>query len=264
MAKQVLITGCSRGIGRATAELLSARGHRVIATARVVDDLADLDVADTLPLDVTDPASVRSAAERAGPVDVLVNNAGRGYVGPVEMAGLPELRQLWESNVLGPLSVMQAFLPSMREQGSGRVVNVSSVSGRRAMPLTGNYAATKQALEALSESLRFEVAQFGIDVVMVEPAGVTTEFASRRLDEGSPVGPYGAFIDRARRMARRVNPPAQTAAEVAEVIASVIEAEHPPFRVPTGEGAAAGIALRTSRTDEEFMEWVQAELELSD
>lgn len=264
MTGRVLITGCSRGIGRATAELLIRRGHEVVATARDLDSLAGLEGAERLVLDVTDTDSVRRAAGHAGPIDVLVNNAGRGFVAPVEMADLGDLRRLWEANVLGPVAVIQAFLPGMRERQRGRIVNVSSVSGRRSMPLTGHYAATKQALEAVSESLAFEVAAFGVDVVIIEPGGVATEFASRRLDAGTLMGPYGQFTDRARRMAKRVNPPPQPAEEVAEAIATAIEADCPPLRVPTGPGASAGIADRTRRNDDEYREWVLSELARED
>ena len=138
---RVLITGCSTGIGRATAVELTKRGHEVVATARRPETLADLDVADRLALDVDDDASVASLRDAAGQVDVLVNNAGFEVSGPIEKVPLDEVRRMFETNVFGALRMIQAFLPAMRERGSGTIVNVSSVAGRAAAPLGALYSA---------------------------------------------------------------------------------------------------------------------------
>ncbi|MDQ0382831.1 SDR family oxidoreductase [Amycolatopsis thermophila] len=253
-SRRVLVTGCSSGVGRASAIQLAARGHEVIATARRIESIGDLDVAVAVELDVTDADSVAAAADKVGPVDVLVNNAGRGLRAPVELVGDEALRTLWETNVLGPVRTVRAFLPAMRERGAGRIVNVSSVAGRRAMPLTGHYAASKHALEALSESLRFEVRDFGIDVVLVEPGAVKSDFSAKRLAADVAPGPYAEVAARATAQAA-ANAPAQTSEEVAEVVVRAVEAERVPLRMPTSEAVAGMIRERTGRTDDDFEEW---------
>ena len=171
---RILITGCSKGLGRATALELSRRGHEVVATARRPESLASLPVAARLALDVRDAASVRRAAAEAGRVDVLVNNAGEIAVGPLESIPFDEIQKLYDINVFGTLRTIQAFAPAMRERGSGTIVNISSVVGRLALPLTGIYASTKWAIEALSEALRIELGHFGVKVVVIEPGQVGT------------------------------------------------------------------------------------------
>ena len=139
---RVLVTGASRGLGRALVVELKKRGHEVIATARRIDDLADLEVANTVVLDVTDPASVAAAAADAGTVDVVINNAAITVEGPLEALPVDAVRLVFETNVFGALRVMQAFLPGMRESRSGMIINISSVGGRFAPPLQGVYAAS--------------------------------------------------------------------------------------------------------------------------
>jgi NAD(P)-dependent dehydrogenase (short-subunit alcohol dehydrogenase family) len=158
---RVLITGCSTGIGRATAIELNRRGHEVVATARRHDTLSSLDVTDR-QLDVDDPDSIRAAVETAGEVDVLVNNAAWGAIGPIETIPLDEVRAMYETNVIGALRMLQAVLPGMRERGGGTIVNVSSLAGLFAsMPLNGLYSSTKFALEAITETLRYECGPSG-------------------------------------------------------------------------------------------------------
>jgi NADP-dependent 3-hydroxy acid dehydrogenase YdfG len=146
---RVLITGCSSGFGRATAIELKKRGFDVVATARRPETLDDLDVDGRLALDVTDDASVAAAVRAAGDIDALVNNAGIGVSGPVELVPLGEVRRLFETNFFGVVRMIQAVLPQMRARRSGTIVNVSSVSGKVAAPLSGFYAASKFALEAV-------------------------------------------------------------------------------------------------------------------
>src|SRR5215471_12920486 len=149
---RVLITGCSTGFGRATAVELTKRGHEVLATARRPETLEDLDVAEKMRLDVDEDGSVSDTVKAAGRVDALVNNAGFGITGPVEHVPLPELRRMFETNVVGALRMIQAVLPQMRERGSGTIVNVTSLAGLVTPPTGGAYSATKHALEALSEA----------------------------------------------------------------------------------------------------------------
>jgi NAD(P)-dependent dehydrogenase (short-subunit alcohol dehydrogenase family) len=183
----VLVTGCSTGIGRALVHALREAGHRPFATARRLESIADLAAAgiDTLRLDVSDPGSIAEAVaavrERAGRVDVLVNNAGQNIFGPLVELPVAEVRAVLETNVLGLLAVTQAVFPLMADQKSGRIVNVGSVVGLLPTPFAGGYCASKSAVHMLSEVLRMEVAPFGIDVVVVQPGGVKSSIA----DSGS-------------------------------------------------------------------------------
>jgi NAD(P)-dependent dehydrogenase (short-subunit alcohol dehydrogenase family) len=199
-SKAVLITGCSTGIGRATAERLAGAGWTVYATARRPDAVADLERSGcrTLALDVCDEASMQAAVgaieEAEGAVDVLVNNAGYSQSGALEEVPLEQVRRQFETNVFGLLRLTQLVLPGMRRQGSGRVVNVSSMGGRLTFPGGGAYHATKYSVEALSDVLRFEVRGFGIDVVIVEPGLIKTEFGhTAAASVGEADGPYAEF-----------------------------------------------------------------------
>jgi NAD(P)-dependent dehydrogenase (short-subunit alcohol dehydrogenase family) len=202
VSRAVLITGCSSGIGRATAERLAARGWRVYATARDVGKIKDL--ADrgcmVLPLDVTDEASMRDAVgeveRREGAVGIIVNNAGYSQSGAVESVPMEKVRRQFETNVFGLVRMCQLVLPGMRRQGWGRIVNISSMGGRLTFPGGGNYHATKYAVEAISDALRFEVAGFGVAVVVVEPGLIRTGFADAAtgsMEEATAGGPYASF-----------------------------------------------------------------------
>jgi NAD(P)-dependent dehydrogenase (short-subunit alcohol dehydrogenase family) len=209
VSRAVLVTGCSSGIGRATALRLAAGGWSVWASARRPESLADLADAGcrTLALDVTDEASMEAAVarvrEEAGAVGVLVNNAGYSQSGAVETVPLEAARRQFETNVFGLARLTQLVLPGMRAQGWGKVVNVGSMGGRLTFPGGGWYHASKYALEALSDALRFEVRGFGVDVVLVEPGLITTEFATAAntalADAGGVVAgdaeddPYASF-----------------------------------------------------------------------
>ncbi|AKF09462.1 SDR family oxidoreductase [Sandaracinus amylolyticus] len=199
--KVVLITGGTAGIGKHTALHLHARGHRVIATGRNEKAMAELRALgiETVALDVTSAESIRSAKDAIDRttdghgVDVLVNNAGYGLFGPVEMLSDADVRAQFDTNVFGLLAVTRAFVPQMRARGAGRVINVSSVGGRMVFPLGGVYHATKYAVEALSDALRMELRQFGIRVSVIEPGYIKTEFTATTMGllrkyeaEGSP------------------------------------------------------------------------------
>ena len=173
-AARVLITGASRGLGHALAAELHGRGYDVVATARNLSDLADLDASDKVPLDVTDPKSVEAAVAAAAELDVLVNNAGLTVQAPVEAVPIDVFRSVIETNLFGPLRLMQAFLPGMRKRGRGTIVNVSSGGVRSAPPLQGAYSASKAALELLSETLRKELEPFGVRVLVISAGGIRT------------------------------------------------------------------------------------------
>lgn len=204
VSRAVLITGCSTGIGRATAERLAVRGWKVYATARDVEKIGDLADrgCEVLPLDVTDEDSMRAAVaevgRREGAVGVLVNNAGYSQSGAVEEVPMEKVRRQFETNVFGLVRMCQLVLPGMRRQGWGRIANVSSMGGRLTFPGGGHYHATKYAVEAISDALRFEVAGFGVEVTVIEPGLIRTRFADAAtgsMDGNlSPAeGPYAGF-----------------------------------------------------------------------
>ncbi|HEY3759986.1 MAG TPA: SDR family NAD(P)-dependent oxidoreductase [Solirubrobacteraceae bacterium] len=183
VSKAVLITGCSTGIGRATATRLARTGWTVYATARRPESIADLAQAGckTLALDVTDEDSMRAAVsaveETEGAVGVLVNNAGYSQGGPIEQVPMEAVRRQFETNVFGAIRLAQLVLPGMRGQRWGKIVNVGSMGGRVTFPGGGLYHATKYSLEAISDALRFEVRGFGVDAILIEPGLITSDFA---------------------------------------------------------------------------------------
>jgi NAD(P)-dependent dehydrogenase (short-subunit alcohol dehydrogenase family) len=246
---RVLVTGCSTGIGRATATELAKRGHSVVATARKPETLADLDVADRIALDVDSDASVASALAAAGELDVLVNNAGFGIGGPVEKVPLGEVRRMFETNVFGAVRMMQAVLPAMRERGSGTVVNVTSVAGVAASPLSGFYSATKFALEAISEAARLEVGHWGVRVLTVEPGFIATAFGNNSTNHGEDEPPYDELAKlwtEAEGVITGNNGEPQTADLVANVIVGAIESSDTKRFWPAGADAEMIIGARES------------------
>lgn len=262
---RVLITGCSTGFGRSAALELTARGHEVVATARKVEVLDDLEVAQHLALDVDDDASVHAALSAAGPLDALVNNAGFGVIGPVECVPLAEGRRGMETNFFGAVRMIQAVLPGMRERGTGTIVNVTSLAGRVAPPLDGFYSASKFALEGLSEALHFEVSHFGIRVRLVEPGVFATGFQSSVARFGVDAPPYDE-LDRQWSGARDVliaggDAPGPDA--VAAAIADAVESKEAKLRWPVGADAEMVLAARATSTDEEFEATMRAVLGLT-
>lgn len=189
LAKTVLITGASTGIGEATAKLFLDRGWNVVATMRrpeAAGGWSESPACVVTRLDVTDEASIQSAFEQAlerfGHLDVVVNNAGYGLAGPLEGLSPEQLKRQFDTNVLGLIAVSQRALGHMRPRSSGVIINISSIGGRMAFPLNSAYHATKFAVEGLSESLRLEVAPHGVRVKVVEPGGIKTDFISRSLE----------------------------------------------------------------------------------
>ncbi len=238
-SKIVLITGCSTGIGQDLARRLALAGHTVIASARRPETLADLPVALKLPLDVTDAASIAGATAevicRFGRVDVLVNNAGYAVRGAVEEVSDEQVHEMFDVNVYGVMRMIRAVAPTMRQQRAGRIVNIGSIGGKLALPVNGTYSATKFALEALSDALRFELALFGIQVVLVEPGNIRTNFmataqARAQATLSAPDSPYHALYQRYLQImtAMRQHEPGPEA--VSEVVQQVIEAPHPKSR----------------------------------
>jgi NADP-dependent 3-hydroxy acid dehydrogenase YdfG len=202
VSKAVLITGCSTGIGRATAERLAGNGWTVYATARKESAVEDLKGkgCKTLALDVTDERSMKRAVDTVvdaeGAVGALINNAGYSQSGALESVPMDSVRRQFETNVFGLLRMCQLVLPGMREQHWGRIVNLSSIGGKIVFPGGGVYHGTKHAVEAFSDALRWEVAGFGVKVVIIEPGLIKTEFgntAAGSIDEATGEGPYASF-----------------------------------------------------------------------
>jgi NAD(P)-dependent dehydrogenase (short-subunit alcohol dehydrogenase family) len=249
---RVLITGCSTGIGRATAVECTKRGHAVIATARRPETLDDLDVAQRLRLDVDDDSSVRDAVHAAGTIDVLVNNAGWEVSAPVERGPIDVVRAMFETNYFGTLRMVQAVVPQMRERGAGVIVNVSSVAGKVAPPFGGFYASSKFAVEALSEAMHYELAHFGIRTVIIEPGSIETNFGNnvKNLGKDAPYDGLNEQWDGAQ--AKLLSSDAPGGDAVAAVIAEAIEDSSSPLRRPVGEDAELVIATRKSMDDATF------------
>ncbi|MEV6993973.1 SDR family oxidoreductase [Streptomyces sp. NPDC093228] len=243
----VLITGASRGIGRAIAVELAHRGHRVIATARRPEALADLPVDQRLPLDVTDQGSVDQAIKDAGEIDVLISNAGATVRAPLESVPLAEVERLYQLNTLGALRVAQGVLPAMRERGSGRLVFVSSIQGRLVLPMIGPYGASKWALEAIAETLAIETGHFGVKVSIVQPGAVSTNGAEQArtfVEEDSPYAPL-------YRQLAALRGEVITSEEVAAVVADTVERPEPPLRVPAGMPAERSLKARKEAPESE-------------
>jgi NAD(P)-dependent dehydrogenase (short-subunit alcohol dehydrogenase family) len=247
-SKAVLITGCSSGIGHATAELLAREGWTVYATARKPETLVDLERAGckTLALDVTDEASmtvaINAVQEAEGAVGVLVNNAGYSQSGAVESVPLEQVRRQFETNVFGLLRMCQLVLPGMREQHWGRIVNLSSMGGRLVFPGGGIYHATKYAVEALSDALRFEVRGFGVEVIIIEPGLIVTNFGETAAASVQAEGPYTEFNRKVASLTENAyhGPMAKLGSgpeTVARTIAGALKADHPKPRYPVTASA---------------------------
>jgi NAD(P)-dependent dehydrogenase (short-subunit alcohol dehydrogenase family) len=266
-SKAVLITGCSTGIGRATAARLAAGGWPVWATARKLQAVKDLEAAGcrTLALDVCDDASMTAAVQAVerehGAVGVLVNNAGYGLEGCFEETPMSEVRRQFETNVFGLTRLCQLVLPGMRAQRWGKIVNISSVGGRLTLPGGAFYHATKHAVEALSDAMRFEVGGFGIDVVVIEPGPIKTEFGNtaianvnRVAQNGSPYAAFNAAVAGKIQEAFEGWMAAAAGApdDVAKAIERAITASRPRTRYPITAAARTMMFLRRWLPDRGF------------
>jgi len=261
-SKAVLITGCSSGIGHATAELLAREGWTVYATARRPETLSDLERAGcrTLALDVTDETSmtvaVGAVTEAEGAVGVLINNAGYSQSGAVESVAMDQVRRQFETNVFGLIRMCQLVLPGMRAQGWGRIVNLSSMGGRLTFPGGGLYHATKYSVEAISDALRFEVRGFGVKVIVVEPGLIVTNFGETAAASASvgPDGPYATFNQAVAKATDEVyrGPLAKLGAgpeAVAETISAALKSARPKTRYPVTASARVMIGQRRLMPD---------------
>jgi NAD(P)-dependent dehydrogenase (short-subunit alcohol dehydrogenase family) len=259
-SRAVLITGCSSGIGHATAELLAREGWIVYATARKPETLSDLEEAGCKPLalDVTDEASMTAAVETVqsaeGAVGVLINNAGYSQSGAVESVPMDQVRRQFETNVFGLIRMCQLVLPGMREQRWGRIVNLSSMGGRLTFPGGGFYHATKYAVEAISDALRFEVRGFGVEVIIVEPGLIVTNFGNTASASVQTEGPYSSFNRDVARATEQVyeGPLSKLGGGpevVAKTIAGALKADRPKTRYPVTASARIMMGQRRLMPD---------------
>jgi NAD(P)-dependent dehydrogenase (short-subunit alcohol dehydrogenase family) len=256
--KCVLITGCSSGIGHAAAQAFLQKDWLVVATARSVDDIAGLEElgCTTLELDVTNPGQVAEVVERTveigGAIDCLVNNAGYGQMGPIEDVSTVDLHRQFDVNVYGPHRLTRAALPHMRAQSDGRIINLSSVAGRVSFPGYGAYSGSKHALEAMTDALRAEVEEFGIEVVLIEPGPVETEFTNRAVEElpqSRRTPAYEALYEiyedaQLLGGGGEGGPFTSTPAEVAAAIVESATRSDPPARYPVGPLGQVGVYAR--------------------
>ncbi len=243
MAKVVLITGCSSGIGCDLAQRLAQAGYNVAATARKPQTLQDLDVALKLPLDVTRSESIRQAVEQTiqqfGRIDVLVNNAGYAVRGAVEEVPVEQAQQMFDANLFGVMRMIQAVVPHMRQQKSGRVINISSVVGKMVTPANGIYSASKFALEGLSDALRLELEPFGIQVVVVEPGSTRTQFystveANAQAIFSNPASPYQPLYQQYQKVTDGMRQQEVGPEAVSRVVQEAIETPKPKARYVAG------------------------------
>lgn len=266
MAKVWYVTGCSTGFGRELCRQLLERGDYVVATARDRDTVRGFEQSHpeqalAHAVDVTDPAqisaSVHSALERFGRIDVLANNAGYGVIGAVEEVSDSELRAMFEVNVFGALGVLKTVLPSMRARRSGHILNLSSTAGLLAFPGSATYSATKHALEALSEGLAQELAPLGIHITLIEPGPFRTDFAGRSIVIAKNViGDYDETAGKRREGIKEFdgNQPGDPELGVRAMIA-ITEVENPPLRLALGGPAYKQIREKLARVATDLDAW---------
>jgi NADP-dependent 3-hydroxy acid dehydrogenase YdfG len=261
-----LITGSSTGLGRALAQAVLERGYHLVATARKPEQLKEMsdrypDRVTTIALDVTNPQSIQQAVEAAlnayNRIDVLVNNAGYGTVGAIEEVNDDDIRRQFDTNLFGAINVTRAILPTLREQRSGHILNISSANGISAFAGVGIYSATKFALEAISEALAQEVKPLGIKVTIIEPGSSRTNFSSRALSTLShQINDYaetsGKIVQRLQeRDGKQPNDPAKAAAAMIQVV----ESDNPPLRLALGEDSVNIITQKLESMKTELEAW---------
>lgn len=252
------ITGCSTGIGRALVQACLDAGHQVVATARRLESIQNLAATNVeiLPLDVNDAAAIQTALASAGDIDIVINNAGYGAMGPLLDVGMPALQLQFNTNTFAPIAMAQAFAPQMIAQGHGTIVNIGSVSGLLTTPFSGAYCASKAALHSLSDALRMELAPFGIHVVTIQPGAIRSEMGNNAATHVEANMPPDSFYARIRDAVTARALASQTDATSAEKFAAdVIEqitADNPPavYRAGNKSNMIAALSLLpTSITD---------------
>jgi NAD(P)-dependent dehydrogenase (short-subunit alcohol dehydrogenase family) len=268
-----LVTGCSTGIGREIARAALEAGHQVVVTSRRVADVDDLaasyDTALPVPLDVTDreqiAAAVAAAQEAFGGLDVLVNNAGYGYMSAVEEGDDAEVRALFDTNYFGVVETLKAVLPGMRAQGSGNIVNISSMTGLVANPPNAYYSSTKFALEALTEALAKEVGPLGIKVTAVEPGAFRTDWARRSMKEASaPIEAYADDVGARKELIKQFadHLPGDPR-KVADAVLMLVGLDDPPLRLLLGHDVLAAVREKLAAMSASIDEWEATTLDVN-
>jgi NAD(P)-dependent dehydrogenase (short-subunit alcohol dehydrogenase family) len=260
-----LITGCSTGFGREIARAALQAGHSVVVTARQADAVQDLvdefgDRAVAVGLDVTDAGQIAAAVSAAddafGGIDVLVNNAGHGYLSAVEEGEDAEVRKLFDVNYFGAVDMIKAVLPAMRARGSGRIVNISSMTGLVANPPNAYYSSTKFALEAVTEALATEVRPLGIKVTAIEPGAFRTDWATRSMKEsGTPIADYADVAARKDLIKQFADHLPGDPRKVAEAVLMVTELDEPPLRLLLGRDVLKAMRDKVTATLSSIDEW---------
>jgi NAD(P)-dependent dehydrogenase (short-subunit alcohol dehydrogenase family) len=271
MARTILITGASSGIGRATARYFHDRGWNVVATMRSPDretELTELENVLVTRLDVQDPASIQAAVgaglERFGAIDVLLNNAGYGAYGILEATPMEKIRRQFDVNVIGLLETTKAVIPHLRARGEGVIVNISSIGGRMTFPLGALYHGSKFAVEGLSEALSFEMAEIGVKVKIVEPGFVNTDFGGRSLDVSvdPSMTEYGRLVEALMSWGEADGQQASEPIVVAEVIYEAVTDGTDQLRYTAGEDAKMLMAARKEQDDATFLAGVRQQMGL--
>lgn len=258
MSKTVLVTGASSGIGKETAKKLLADGYTVYAAARRVGRMADLEQlgAIAIAMDISKDEEIVAAVDRiragSGGIDVLINNAGFGSYGSMEETTLEDARYQFEVNLFGLARLTQLCLPYMRDRKAGRIVNISSMGGKIYTPLGSWYHATKHALEGWSDCLRIEVAPFGIDVVIIEPGAIDTEWSGIMVDQMMERSGDGPYADQAKRMANAAGDGGSPVSLIADVIVKAVRAKKPKTRYSAGKYAKLLLTVRKLASDRMF------------
>lgn len=260
-----LITGCSTGFGREIARAALQAGHSVVVTARRPEAVADIaaefgDRALPLALDVTDAAQIAAAVSAAdaafGGIDVLVNNAGHGYLSSVEEGEDAEVRKLFDVNYFGAVDMIKAVLPAMRARGSGHIINISSMTGLVANPPNAYYSSTKFALEAVTEALAAEVRPLGIKVTAIEPGAFRTDWATRSMKEsGSPIADYADVAARKDLIKQFADHLPGDPKKVADAVLMVTTLDEPPLRLLLGRDVLKAMRDKITAMSESIEEW---------
>ena len=270
--RTVLVTGCSSGIGLATCHVLSRNNFmtygtvRNLSKAKKIQDLINRENLSLkiLRLDVNDNQSIKLAVKKiltdTGRIDVLINNAGYGMFGPVEEITTQEVKKQFETNFFGTIRLIKAIVPIMRKQGNGTIVNISSMVGRFGVPLNSAYVSSKFAVEGLSESISFELEEFGIRIIVIEPGVVKSDFFHNVKVKGMNLEcPYHKLMERRVNFLDKAMKNSLTSSyDVADTILEALNSKDPKFRYVIGNDATNSLRMRNSLSDRKFMEWIRA------
>lgn len=270
--KTVLVTGCSSGIGFATCLVLSRNDFMTYGTVRNLSKakrIQEIINREKLPLkiiqlDVNDNQSIKQAVKKiltdSGGIDILINNAGYGMFGPIEEITMEEVKKQFETNFFGTIRLIKSIVPIMRKQGNGIIVNISSMVGRFGVPLNSAYVSSKFAVEGLSESISFELAEFGIRVIVIEPGVVKSDFFQNVKFRGmNPDSPYHDLMERRVTFLDKAMKNSLTSSyDVANTILDALNSKDPKFRYVIGNDATNSIRMRNSLSDKKFLEWIRA------